>query len=102
MSMKDVLEAQEYFETVVQGKGVPANTKVFQFGGRCISIVDLVISCNLADSKTQARKLILQGGVSINNIKVNYVNYIVDFNLDEQVLKVGKRGFAKFKRLVII
>ena len=61
------------------------------------SILDAIIKAGFAPSKGQARTLVSQGGISINDEKVTDVNYIVNkanFK-DDIILKKGKKGFCK-------
>ena len=62
-----------------------------------INIVDLVIVCNLAPSKGQAKTLIEQGGISINDEKITdtkYTLYIEQLQNDI-VIRKGKKVFIK-------
>jgi tyrosyl-tRNA synthetase len=43
-----------------------------------IKLVDLLSKNNLQSSKSEARRLIQNGGVYINNIKINDENYVVE------------------------
>ena len=61
------------------------------------SILDAIIKAGFAPSKGQARTLVSQGGICINDEKVTDVNYIVNkanFK-DDIILKKGKKGFCK-------
>ena len=61
------------------------------------SILDAIIKAGFAPSKGQARTLVSQGGISINDEIVTDVNYIVNkanFK-DDIILKKGKKGFCK-------
>ena len=60
-----------------------------------ISILDLLVATKLAPSKGQARTLIEQGGISINDEKVTDVNYILDKIDGHVVIKKGKKTFHK-------
>ena len=65
-----------------------------------ISILDALILTNIAPSKGQARILINQGGISLNDIKITDVNYMLspsDFNNDFAILKKGKKVFHKLE-----
>ena len=57
-------------------------------------IDDLLIRTKTADSKSNARRLIQQGGVSVNGEKVSDPFTAIPIN-SEIILKVGKRKFAK-------
>jgi len=51
---------------------------------------------NLAPTKGEARRLVIQGGVTIDGIKVDDINSIIDIK-DNSVIKVGKRKFIRIK-----
>ena len=61
------------------------------------SILDAIIKAGFAPSKGQARILVSQGGISINDEKITDVNYIINkANYKEDIiLKKGKKGFCK-------
>lgn len=63
-----------------------------------IAIVDLLLKCKLVPSKGEARRLIDQGGVSINSEKVPNISYTLstdDFKDDFVVIKKGKKVYHK-------
>ena len=60
-----------------------------------ISITDLLVATKLAPSKGQARILIEQGGISIDDEKITDTNYMVE-KIDEHIIiKKGKKTFHK-------
>lgn len=61
-----------------------------------INILDFLNSLSIISSKSEARRLIEQGGIIINNEKKNNVNEVVDLvNTKEFVVKKGKKTFVK-------
>ena len=63
-----------------------------------IGIVDLLLRCNLAPSKTEARRLISQGGVYVNNAQIKDPGYMLSDNVfvdGEAMLKKGKKTYHK-------
>ena len=59
-----------------------------------ISILDAIITVGFAPSKGQARQLINQGGITLNNEKVSDTNYILsdsDFTEGYAILKKRKK-----------
>ncbi len=60
-----------------------------------ISIVDLLVATKLAPSKGQARILIEQGGISIDDEKISDVNYMIEKIDGHIVIKKGKKTFHK-------
>ena len=66
-----------------------------------ISIVDAIIKTGIAPSKGQARTLITQGGISLNDEKVSDTNYMLsdkDFSQGYAILKKGKKVFYKLEK----
>ena len=65
-----------------------------------ISILDAMINAGLAPSKGQARTLINQGGISLNDEKISDTNYILsekDFKDGFAILKKGKKIYHKLE-----
>ena len=63
-----------------------------------LSILDCMATCGLVASKGEGRRLIQQGGVSLNGEKVNDVNYVLstsDFESGEAIIKKGKKVFHR-------
>lgn len=62
------------------------------------SILEAIVSSQIAPSKGQARTLINQGGISLNDEKITDVNYILsekDFEKGYAILKKGKKVYHK-------
>ena len=61
------------------------------------NILDAIIKAGFAPSKGQARTLVSQGGISINDEKIADVNYIINKEnyKEDIILKKGKKGFCK-------
>ena len=63
-----------------------------------ITIIDLLCASKLAPSKGEARRLIQQGGVSVDDVKVTDPMYIIplsDFEKGYVIIKKGKKVFHK-------
>lgn len=90
------LKAEEEFDKIFVKKEIPDKIQEFKLSDNIkeIPIVDLLLKVNLADSKSDAKRLIQQGGVSIDGNKISNVNEIISITKDF-VLKVGKRKFIK-------
>lgn len=90
-------EAEEEFDRIFIKKEIPDEVPEFIWNkGNEVGILDLLTITNLAPSKGEARRLVLQGGVSIDTIKVDDINAIIDIK-DNSILKVGKRKFIRIK-----
>ncbi|MEG6572061.1 tyrosine--tRNA ligase [[Clostridium] cellulosi] len=63
-----------------------------------ITIIDLLTKSKLAPSRGEARRLITQGGITVNDKKVESINEdytISDFN-DNFIIRKGKKVYHKF------
>ncbi len=66
-----------------------------------ILVIDMLLKSNLATSKSEARRLIQQGGVFVNDAKVDSLENVVDesaFNGDGIIVKKGKKTYHKFTK----
>ena len=68
------------------------------FGGGSIDVLTLLVKCGLAASKGEARRLVQQGGVSVNDEKVTAIETTFgceQFTGDGLVIKKGKKVFHR-------
>ena len=95
-SKEAAIKAEEEFDKIFIKKDVPDEMPEFNIPAikDGIGIIDLITQVNFAPSKAEARRLVQQGGVSINGNKVLDFKEIISAN-EPFVLKVGKRRFAK-------
>ncbi len=96
---EEALKAESAAEALFSGKGNLDNMPTVDLNGnKSISIVDAIILTGIAPSKGQARTLITQGGISLNDEKVTDINYCLsdkDFSDGYAILKKGKKIFYK-------
>ena len=63
-----------------------------------INVLDMLVNVKLCPSKSEARRLVQQNGLSINGEKVSGVDTIINseyFKDDEMIVKKGKKTFLK-------
>ncbi len=90
--------AEEEFDKIFIKKDVPDDIPEFNLSAFPeINIMDLIVKVEFAPSKGEARRLVMQGGVSIDGEKINDIKTSIKIK-DGQILKVGKRKFAKLKK----
>ncbi len=90
---KKALTAEEHFDSVVVGKSVPDDIPVFDLT-REDTVVNIIHSSGLLNSKGEVRRMIKQGAVSLNGEKINDIYARISKN-GEQIFKIGKRKFLK-------
>ncbi|MCO6472369.1 MAG: tyrosine--tRNA ligase [Melioribacteraceae bacterium] len=86
--------AQSEFDKIFINKGVPDDMQEYKPDQQEMGIIDLIVKVNFAPSNGEARRLIAQGGVTIDGEKITDFKEIVEFD-KEKILKVGKRKFIK-------
>ncbi|MGD0037914.1 MAG: tyrosine--tRNA ligase, partial [Bacteroidota bacterium] len=89
-------DAEKEFDRIFVQKSIPDNIEEFKLS-KSVNIIALLTEAKLAASKGEARRLIDQSGVSIDEERVTDPNMLVP-EKDEFILKVGKRRFLKVKR----
>jgi len=62
-----------------------------------VGIMDLMVLCKLTASKSEARRLVQQGGVFVNDAKVDTIDYKVTEDMLKEGVKIrkGKKTFHK-------
>ncbi len=93
-SEKEAEAAQSEFDKIFINKGVPDDMPEYKHDQSEIGIIDLIVKVNFAPSNGEARRLIVQGGVTLDGEKITDLKEIVKFD-KEKILKVGKRKFIK-------
>lgn len=90
-------EAEDEFDKIFIKKEIPDDIEeIFIDNTDEINILDLIVFVSFASSKGEAKRLVQQGGVSIDGDKITDVQFNVKLKSD-LILKVGKRKFIKLK-----
>ena len=98
---EEAKKAEEAANALFNGSGNLENMPSTKIDNANISILDALILSGLAPSKGQARTLINQGGISLNDSKITDVNYMIsdsDFTEGYAILKKGKKVFHKLEK----
>jgi tyrosyl-tRNA synthetase len=88
-------KAQDNFIKTVQKKETPDEIQVVKLKVESYKIVELLVEVKLAASNGEARRLIEQGGVKVNNIAIKDVNAKVELKKEGTLIQRGKRQFVK-------
>ena len=100
---EEAKKAQDTARAVFSGKGSNENMPTTElcsedFTDGKIGVLDMMIKAELIASKGEGRRLVQQGGVSINDLKITDPAYSLsasDFE-NEIILRKGKKVFNKF------
>ena len=90
--------AQKHFENTVQKKEKPDSIINVQLSIINWKLVDLLIELKLASSKSDARRLIEQNGVKVNDKVVSDVNFEIELTGEDVLIQKGKRNFVNVRR----
>ncbi len=94
----EALKAEESSNALFGGEGNIDSMPSSKLDDINISLVDAIILSGIAPSKGQARTLIEQGGISLNDIKIDDVSFVLsdkDFDNGYAIIKKGKKIFHK-------
>lgn len=97
---EEARKAEEAANALFEGSGSLDNMPTTKIDTCDISILDAMILIGFAPSKGQARTLIMQGGITLNDNKVTDTNYQLsetDFKEGYAILKKGKKVFHKLE-----
>ena len=97
---EEAIKAQNTSEELFSKKNISDNMPSIKISKELldINIVDLLVEVNLASSKSEARRLIEQNGISLNKEKVKSVEQLItikDLNDNSVILQKGKKIFLK-------
>ena len=99
---EEAKKAQEAARALFGAKTNTANMPTTElteedFTDGAVGILDLLVKCGLTPSKGEARRLVQQGGVSVNDVKVADIAQVVTIDdvKNEVIIKKGKKVFHK-------
>ncbi|MDD5540879.1 MAG: S4 domain-containing protein, partial [Candidatus Marinimicrobia bacterium] len=96
-SNESARSAEQNFERVFSKKEIPDDIEEIVVASSDLPklLVKALTDCGAVASNGEARRLIQQGGVRVNDEKINDVNYTFN-QKGKYITKVGKRRFIKF------
>ena len=95
------IKVEEASNALFSGIGNLDNMPEVKIEDYNMSIVDAIVLSTIAPSKGQAKTLITQGGISLNDNKITDINYQLsenDFAEGYAILKKGKKVFYKLTK----
>lgn len=90
----DIEYAEQHFDDVHRKKIAPTDMPTITLRGKEHNLLNILVSQQLATSRTEARRLVEQGGVKIDQTTVTAWDEPVHLK-NNSVLQVGKRRFVK-------
>ncbi len=91
--------AEQEFVRVFSKRELPSEMETFAMNAP-MPLVDLLVAAKFAPSKSEARRLIQQGGVKLNEEKISEMDAVIPPPADgsEGILSVGRRKFVKLTK----
>ena len=86
-------KAENHFDQVIVNKNIPEDMPEYHIENEML-IIDIIFESKMSSSKSEARRLIKQGAVSIDGEKIDNPNLALTTD-NICVIKVGKRRFLK-------
>ena len=97
---EEAKKAEDASNALFNGKGNIESMPSTKIENTNISIIDAIVKTGVAPSKGEARTLVTQGGISLNDEKITDINYTLsdkDFSKGYAILKKGKKVFHKIE-----
>jgi len=94
-SLEAAKSARDEFERVFSHKEIPDDIAVFKISSGEKKLIDILTESGLVVTKNEARRVIQQGGVSLNGERLDKDDFILD---KPGILKCGKRRFLKLEK----
>ncbi len=100
---EEAVKAKSAAEALFSGGGDMSNVPTAAIASDMLgsSIVDILVAAKILPSKGEGRRLIQQGGLTVNNEKVTDVNMIVTEELFNEGSMLVKRGKKNYNKIVI-
>lgn len=89
-------KAAAEFEKIFKHGKIPSDIPVVTVNRDRLKIIDLLSENNLVASRKEAKRTVQQGGVYLNDERIQDINTVVTFSAEtEHILKIGKKRFYK-------
>jgi len=95
-SKKEAEQAEKEFEKVFKEKEKPAKIPLYIANKEKYKITDLLMEIKMVSSKGEAKRLIEQGGVKVDDKKIEDYNQEIAIK-DKMVIQAGKRKFIQIR-----
>lgn len=93
-SSHEASQAEEEFEKIFKYKGLPGELEEHKVTISDKKLVDIMVEAKITKSKGEARRLISQGAVKLNQDKISDIEHTLNIE-KSAILQVGKRKFIK-------
>ena len=98
---EEALKAEEATKALFEGQGSIENMPSIKLENPNCSLTEAIVLAGIASSKGQAKTLISQNAISLNDEKITDISYTLsdkDFSEGYAILKKGKKVFFKLEK----
>lgn len=88
-------EAEQAFDRLFRQGQQPEDIQSFETAEEQLSLIDVLVNAGLATSKTDARRVIEQGGVKVDDQIVTDIATLITPTSEGIIIQKGKRHFTK-------
>lgn len=93
---EEAKKAEKASNALFEGNGSVENMPRVKLSNPNCSLTEAMVECGICSSKSQAKTLISQGAISLNDEKISDISYVLsdkDFETENTILKKGKKIF---------
>ena len=94
---KEAVSAADYFDRVFSKRETPEKLETIKVGSPQISLIDALVKSSLSESRSDARRLIKQSAVKVDNEVITDEFATIDLD-NPKVIRAGKRKFIKISK----
>ena len=97
---EEAIKAEQAAEALFSGNGIAEDMPSTKLESASISILDALVKTGLVASKGQAKTLIAQGGIALNDEKIEEITYMLsdkDFKDGFAIIRKGKKTYHKLE-----
>jgi tyrosyl-tRNA synthetase len=87
--------AESHFDQLFVHKKAPDNIELFKLDQQSISVIDLLVTLGAAASKSEARRMIQQKSVVVDERKIEEITENLELGEEPKTVRAGKRKFFK-------
>jgi len=94
-SLEEAEGAELHFDQLFVHKKAPDNIKLFELEQQSISVIELLVTLGAATSKSEARRMIQQKSVLVDERKIEEITENLELGEEPKTVRAGKRKFFK-------
>ncbi|NTW69691.1 MAG: tyrosine--tRNA ligase [Chlorobiaceae bacterium] len=88
-------ESETHFDQLFVHKKAPDDIQLFVFEKASLPLIDLLVTLGAAPSKSEARRMIQQNSVVVDDRKISEIHEQIELTDEPKIIKAGKRRFFK-------